>query len=155
MNGGIWGRLEGTVRDAMEALGEGSVLVYTGATYDSSSERSREKGDSGADVAVPTTMYKVMYSRAYTAAIAVYAANKDDATLQIMSVAELQRLTRQQVFAQGVVKNENDTAWGSERFGTGVANWFAEKLGVRIMLSEDGMNAQYGRMLHTVYMKAE
>lgn len=80
----IWAPIEGAVRKM--AKREGSLYVITGPAFLGSSLRKV------GNVLVPTHLYKVVYSPRQKAAAAWFVENRGDAPIQVIPVAELERI---------------------------------------------------------------
>lgn len=80
----IWAPIEGAVRKM--AKREGQLYVITGPAFLGSSLRKVGK------VIVPSHLYKVVYSPRQKAAAAWFVENRSDAPIQVVPVAELERI---------------------------------------------------------------
>ena len=80
----IWAPIEGAVRKM--AKKEGALYVITGPAFLGSSLRKV------GNVIVPSHLYKVVYSPRQKAAAAWFVENRSDAPIQVIPVAELERI---------------------------------------------------------------
>lgn len=80
----IWGTIEGAVRKM--AKNEGALYVITGPAFLGSNLRKV------GNVLVPSHLYKVVYSPRQKAAAAWFVENRGDAPIQVIPVAELERI---------------------------------------------------------------